>query len=442
MDERTVTDEELDDELTPAAAVPPVVVPRWVQLVMLPLGVLALWALARAAGNVLLVFVVAAVIALILNPVVSRLQAARFPRGLAIFTVYLGLFLILAGVGILLANPIADQAQRFQDDVPGIVDSANASLADLQNTFDDNGINVHVQDQGQTALQTLQDNVVGGTSDIVAFGGDLLQRIVTAGIALILVFVLSIYMLLYGERVGETVRRVMPPGDGTQEDDYPTRVQRAVAGYVRGQVLFSLAMGFGAGVGLYIYGVLGIFPEGKTYALAFGIFFGVMELIPFVGPFLGALPPILVALFSDPLTAVWVGLLFLGLQQIEGHIVAPQIFGHTLRINPLFVIFALLFGGEVYGIVGALLSLPIAAIIRETVVYLRRHLVLEPWGTTPLAAIAVASATDPGGGGAASAPEAGRPCAACGAPVAGGDAFCRACGAPRETRAREGARTT
>jgi predicted PurR-regulated permease PerM len=452
MDERTVKNEELfegpdapargpgdfehhdpvEKEPPPRSAAP-VVVPRWVQLATLPLALLALWALARAAGAVLLVFVVAAVIALILNPIVARLQRASFPRGLAIFTVYLGLFMILAGAGVLLANPIADQAQRFQDDVPSIIDSANSSLADLQRTFDDKGINIHIQDQGRTALQTLQDNVVGGTNDIVAFGGDLLQRVVTAGIALILVFVLSIYMLLYGERIGAVVRRAMPPGDGSQDDDYPTRVQRAVAGYVRGQVLFSLAMGTGAGIGLYLYGVTGIFPEGKTYALAFGIFFGVMELIPFVGPFLGALPPILVALFSDPLTAVWVGLLFLGLQQIEGHIVAPQIFGHTLRINPLFVIFALLFGGEVYGIVGALLALPIAAIIRETVVYLRRHLVLEPWGTSPLAVLGLEPS---------SVPEAGRPCGACGAPVGAADAFCRACGAPHETRAREGAHTT
>jgi predicted PurR-regulated permease PerM len=174
----------------------------------------------------------------------------------------------------------------------------------------------------------------------------------------------------------------MPPGDGTPEDDYPTRVQRAVAGYVRGQLLFSVAMGSGAAIGLYIFGVLGIFPEGKTYAFAFGAFFGLMELIPFVGPFLGALPPVLVALFQDPLTALWVGLLFLALQQLEGHVVAPNVFGHTLRINPLFVIFALLVGAEVAGLVGALLALPIAAVIRETVVYLRRHLVLESWGNT------------------------------------------------------------
>jgi predicted PurR-regulated permease PerM len=175
---------------------------------------------------------------------------------------------------------------------------------------------------------------------------------------------------------------VMPPGDGSPEDDYPTRVQRAVAGYVRGQLLFSIAMGAGAGLGLYAFGLLGIFPDGKSYAFAFGIFFGLMEMVPFVGPFLGALPPVLVALFQDPLTALWVALLFLALQQLEGHVVAPNVFGHTLRINPLFVIFSLLVGGEVAGFVGALLALPIAAVVRETVVYLRRHLVLESWGTT------------------------------------------------------------
>src|SRR3954462_1953667 len=167
------------------------------------------------------------------------------------------------------------------------------------------------------------------------------------------------------------VRSVMPPGDGTPGDDFPTRIQRAVGGYLRGQLLFSLAMGTGAGLGMWIFGVTGVFPDGKTYAFAFGTWFGLMELIPVVGPFLGALPPLLVALFQDPLTAVWLGIFFVALQQLEGHVVAPYIFGHTLRINPLLVIFVLLLGGEAYGILGALLSLPIAAMVRETVVYLR-----------------------------------------------------------------------
>jgi predicted PurR-regulated permease PerM len=378
----------LEGEPPPAAAAP-VVVPRWVQLVMLPISVLALWVVARAAGPVLLIFIAAAIVALILNPLVTFFQRGLRYRGLAVAAVYLGFFAFLGLGCYLAANPVADQAKSFQKDVPGIIDSANQNLADLQTWLDDKGINLKVKDQGETALQTLQDKVVGGTSDIVSFGGDLVKTVVTAGFALILVFILSIYMLIYGERIGEVVRSVMPPGDGTPEDDYPTRVQRAVAGYVRGQLLFSVAMGSGAALGLYIYGVLGIFPEGKTYAFAFGAFFGLMELIPFVGPFLGALPPVLVALFQDPLTALWVALLFLALQQLEGHVVAPNVFGHTLRINPLFVIFALLVGAEVAGLVGALLALPIAAVIRETVVYLRRHLVLESWGTSgPAATIA------------------------------------------------------
>jgi predicted PurR-regulated permease PerM len=406
---------------------PPVVVPRWVQLVTVLLAGFALYAIATAAGPVLLLFITAAIIALILNPLVTAVQRARLPRGLAVLVVYLGFFATLAVIGTLLANPIADQFQTFRDDVPSIVRSANARLADVQDYFDRRNIDIEVTKQGQTALQTLQQRVVGGTDQVVSFGTDLVTRLITAGFAVILVFVLSVYMLIYGGRIGALARGVMPPGDGTREDDFPYRVNRAVGGYVRGQLLFSVAMGLGAGLGLYVLGVLGIFPDGKTYALIFGAFFGLMELIPYVGPFLGAAPPVLVALFQDPLTAVWVSLFFVGLQQIEGHVVAPTVFGHALRINPLLVIFALLLGGELYGIIGALLALPTAAVLRETVVYLREHLVLEPWGTVgPLAL--------PGLEG----PTAARLCPECGAARAPRDAYCRRCGA--ELYAGAGAR--
>jgi predicted PurR-regulated permease PerM len=402
----------------PPAAAEPVVVPRWVQLIALPLALLALYAIAKAAGVVVLIFLTAAVIALILNPLVASLQRVHFPRGIAIGTVYLGFLAALVVAGFLLANPISDQVSTLRDDLPSITRSANAQLADVQDYFDRKGINVEVKKPGQSAVETLQQKVVGGTDSVVSFGTDLVTTIVAAGFALILIVVVSIYMLIHGRRIGSLVRGVMPPGDGTREDDYPSRVVRAVAGYVRGQVLFSLAMGTGAGVGLWIYGVTGIFPDGKTYALAFGVFFGLMELIPYVGPFLGALPPVLVALFQDPLTAVWVALLFVGLQQIEGHIVAPLIFGHALRINPLLVIFALLFGSELFGIPGALIALPVAAVVRETVVYLQRHLVLEPWGTmSPLEVVRARSSRD---------------CPECGSRVGLDDSFCRACGTELE----------
>jgi predicted PurR-regulated permease PerM len=366
---------------TPGA---PVVVPRWVQLVMLPLGVLALYAIAQAAGNVLLLFIVAGVIALILNPVVELLQRAHLPRTLAVIAVYLAFFTMLPALGFALATPISDQATSFANDVPGLIDDASTTLDDVQGFFDDKGINVQIKGQTDSALASLQKSIVSGSGEIVSVTGELLRRFLELSFYLILVVVLSVYMLIYAPRIGTLVRSVMPPGDGTPEDDFPTRVQRAVVGYVRGQLLFSVIMGTSAGVALWIFGAVGIFSDGRTYAPAFGVFFGLMELVPYVGPVLGALPPVLVALVQDPLTALWVALLFVALQQLEGHVVAPNVFGHALRLNPLLVIFALLLGGEVYGLVGALIALPLAAVVRETVVYLRRHLVFEPWGSAVL----------------------------------------------------------
>jgi predicted PurR-regulated permease PerM len=363
----------------------PVVVPRWVQLVMLPLAVLALYALAHAAGVVLLLFLAAAVIALILNPLVTRVQRAHVPRAVGVIVVYLAIFTLLPALGFLAAGPIADQATSFANDVPGLVDDASGTLDDVQQFFDDKGINVQIKGESESALASLQDQIVKGSGEIVSVTGELLVRFVELSFYLILVVVLSVYMLIYAPRIGGLVRSVMPPGDGTPEDDYPTRVQRAVAGYVRGQLLFSVLMGLSAGIALWIFGAIGIFPDGRTYAFAFGLFFGLMELVPYVGPVLGAAPPVIVALVQDPLMALWVALLFVGLQQLEGHVVAPNVFGRTLRLNPLLVILALLLGGQFYGFVGALIALPIAAVLRETVVYLNRHLVFEPWSdTSPL----------------------------------------------------------
>ncbi len=365
-------------EVPPALGPPRAVVPRWVQLVLLPLSLLALWALAKAAGKVLLIFVVAAVIALILNPAVAFLQRSRLPRGLAVLAVYLAFFLTLAGIGFLLANPISEQVRTFTNNLPHLVNEANHKLTEFEHQF-----HVHIAKQGKTALQSVQEKVTKSASKFASFGGALLTEIANAIFNLVLVFVLSVYMLLYGRQIGALVRRLMPDGDGSRADDYPHLVQRAVSRYVGGQLLFSAIMGVSAGLSLYIFGVIGIFPDGRKYALAFGMFYGVMELVPYIGPILGAVPAVLVALFTDPISALWVTLLFIGLQQLEGHIVAPQVFGHTLRINPLLVIFALLTGLEIAGIVGALLALPILAILRETVVYLARHLELEPWDRSP-----------------------------------------------------------
>ena len=397
----------------PPAQVEPVVVPRWVQMVLLPVAIAGAYILLLKAGAILLLFIIAGLIALLLNPFVALLQRAHLPRGAAVGIVMVSVIAFLVGLGFLLAQPISDQVSGFQKDVPRYVDDANEALANLQDWLDRNGINVQVKEEGQTALQTIGERITGGAGDVVSFTRDAVQRLVEASIAVILMIVLSVYMMIYGDRIGAVVRGVVPPGDGTPEDDFPTRIQASLFGYVRGQVLFSLIMGTSAGLMLFVLGSLGIFPEGKTYAIAFGAWFGFAELIPYIGPAIGGFPPVVIAALSDnPLDAVWLIVAFTALQQLEGHVVAPNVFGQALRINPLLVIFALLMGGQIGGFIGAFIALPIAAIVRETVVYMRRHLTFQRWDLPAERPAAPSQAR----------------CPECGVPVPRGTEQCPACG--------------
>jgi predicted PurR-regulated permease PerM len=373
--------QEQPPEVLPPAPPAPLVIPRGIQLVLLLVALLALWVAARAAKHVVEIIVVASFLALVLNPFVELLGRRGVRRSLAIPMAYISLLALLGAIGVALAQPISNQVTAFQHNFPHLVNQANHRLNDVQHFFNKHGIHIQLQKQGHTALDTIQSKVLKSSSSILSFTTSLLKAAASAALTLVLIFVMSVYLLIYARQIGALVRRWLPEADGTPQDDFPSQVQRAVGGYVRGQLLFSTVMGTTAGVSLLVFGVLGIFPDGRTYAFAFGAFFGVMELVPFIGPVLGAIPPIIVALFQNPLTALWVVLLFIVLQQLEGHVVAPQIFSHALRINPLLVIIALLFGDAIYGIVGALMALPVAAVIRETILYLRRHVVLEPWRT-------------------------------------------------------------
>jgi predicted PurR-regulated permease PerM len=167
-----------------------VVVPRWVQLVLLPLALLALWALARASGKVLLIFIVAAVIALILNPAVAFLQRSRLPRGLAVLAVYLAFFLTLAAIGFLLANPISSQVKSFTHNLPTLAGEANKTIANLQGELDRQGIHLHLVKQGKTALQTVQDKVAKSAGKLASSFGGLVTEAAGAIFDIVLVFVL------------------------------------------------------------------------------------------------------------------------------------------------------------------------------------------------------------------------------------------------------------
>jgi predicted PurR-regulated permease PerM len=161
---------------------------------------------------------------------------------------------------------------------------------------------------------------------------------------------------------------------------------------------------------MWILGALGIFHGGGDYALAFAGWAALMEVIPYLGPVLGALPPLVVAVTESPTAAVAVLVVFLFIHQIEGHIVIPKLMGQAVKVHPLAVIFALMAGGEIYGTPGVLVALPLLAIGREVTGFLRERVGFERWGAES-GLVEVPVELEPGAPGSAARPAegAGRP---------------------------------
>jgi len=196
----------------------------------------------------------------------------------------------------------------------------------------------------------------------------------------IVVLVVSIYILLDFPKLERRINRRFPPEPGSEP--LLLRMEHSLTSYVKGQSLVSLIIGTSAGVGLWLFGVLGWLPHGQKYALLFGAFVAITELIPYLGPWLGAIPPFLYALVVHPVSAIWVALLFLAIHQVEGHVVVPNVMGNALRLHPLLVIFGLLAGGEIYGLPGALIALPLLAAARAMWEFFHERMGLEPWDDT------------------------------------------------------------
>ena len=373
-------------------------VPRWVQLVALPLLLLLLWAVAGAVRHVLFLFLVALLIALLLNPLVRGLGRVWIPRGPAVALVYLAFAAAVALAVLALATVVVQETRSAAHRVDNYftVESghpnrtgAEQDLVRFQRFLDRHHLSsVHVQRRGERFLNQV------GTKDVQKYTSKALRWAEGAGVAVVtllfdgfLVIVVSIYMLLDMQRLTEAIDRRFPPHD---RGGLIVRMEQAVASYVKGQLLLSLIIGVSSGVGLWILGLVGLMPHGGRYAAAFGAWAGVTELIPYIGPWLGAAPPVLYALVQHPLSALWVTLLFLGIQQLEGHVVVPNVMGRSLRLHPLLVIFGLLAGGEIYGFPGILVALPLLAAGRAAWEFFAERIELAPWDAThPLVEIGV-----------------------------------------------------
>jgi len=149
---------------------------------------------------------------------------------------------------------------------------------------------------------------------------------------------------------------------------------------VKGQLLLSAIIGTSAGLGLWLLGLIGWLPGGDKYAVLFGLWVAFTELIPYLGPWLGALPPVIYGLAVHPISSLWVVALFLFIHQVEGHVVVPNVMGSALRLHPLLVIFGLLAGGEIYGLPGVFVALPFLAAARAVWEFFSDRIRFESWG--------------------------------------------------------------
>jgi predicted PurR-regulated permease PerM len=363
-------------------------VPRWIQLIGLPLVLVFLWVVAGAVRHVVFLFLVALLIALLLAPVVRAVQRARIPRGFSVALVYLvfalALIAAIGAIGTVVVSETKTAANRVDSyftDVNGRTSQVDADrdVDRLQRWLDRHRLGgIDVQDRGHRLVRQIREKDVGKYTDrIVEFLEGAAISIGKLLFSAIVILVASIYMLLDFPKLEGRIDRRFPPHPGSQP--LLVRMERSLTSYVKGQALVSLIIGTSAGVGLWLLGVLGWLENGEKYALLFGALVAITELIPYLGPWLGAIPPFLYALVVDPLAAVWVALLFLGIHQVEGHIVVPNVMGSALRLHPLLVIFGLLAGGEIYGLPGALIALPMLAAGRAMWEFFAERVQLEPW---------------------------------------------------------------
>jgi predicted PurR-regulated permease PerM len=378
--------------MAPGAA-PKIQIPRWMQLVGLPLLLILAWVVAGRVVHVVFLFLVATLIALLLDPLVKAIGTVgigrfRIRRGAAVALVYLAFAAALIVSIWALATVVVDQtktaANRFDTyftEPHGQTDQTDADrdVDRLQHWLDTHGLSsIDIQQRGHRWVRQIRDKDVGKYTDkVVNFVEGAAISIGKLIFAAIVVIVVSIYMLLDFSKLARFLDRRFPPHPGSEQ--LLVRMEHAVAGYVKGQFLVSLIIGASAGVGMWVLGATGLVPGADKYALLFGAWVAVMELIPYLGPWLGAIPAGIYAVVVHPLSLLWVTILFLVIHQIEGHVVVPKVMGSALRLHPLLVIFGLLAGGELYGLAGILVALPLLAAGRAVVEYFSERMELEPW---------------------------------------------------------------
>lgn len=301
-------------------------------------------------SNVLVILLFAIVIASAVSPFVGWFEKRRIPRVVAVLLLYLMVVALLVVLSSLVIPSVSKDLSSLNTYLPKIAQQVSSSLENVQKGapkyFDFVSEIQNILDVLSGYLQQFSQSALNLA--ISAFGG------VFSFVAII---VISFYLSVQKKGVENFLTAVAPERYEGYVIDLWKRVEVKVGLWLQGQLLLALVMGLIVYVGLSLLKV--------KFALVLAILAMVMEIVPVAGPVLAAIPAILIAFITEPSLALWVTVFYIVAQQFESHVLVPLVIGKTTGLNPIVVILAILIGGQLAGITGALLGVPVATIFVE-----------------------------------------------------------------------------
>ena len=309
-------------------------------------------------GDILLTFFLAWLLAFIISPIVSRVVnlIPRLPRAAATILVYSAVVIVLVVLVVIAAGALATSVANLAESIPDIRSKLPTILAPWQQWLDSVGLSqVDLIAQAEAALGNL-DQVAGALVQP-------LQAIAVASLSVIgtmlIVFFLSIYMVLDRDVVLAFLFRIVPPSYSEEARLVETSVSRSFGGFLRGQAL----MGF-------VYFLIALATNlllGLPLAALTSVAAGLLQMIPFFGPFVSWAPPVIVALVLQPESVVPTVILMGAGWMVVMNVLQPRIMQGAVGIHPIVVLGSVLIGGRIAGIPGAIFGIPIAAVVSALV---------------------------------------------------------------------------
>lgn len=296
-------------------------------------------------------FVLGSAIAFLIQPAVARLHAAGVPRILAIALVFVAIIVVLAGLVLLIVPLGVNEISQLQAQAPTLAAAAQDRLNSLQpvHVF---GMEIDLKGLVATINAHLREYLLGQFGNAVTIG----LTALTTVLQLLLMFIVAFLLALEAPAVRRDLRRFVPNDYRTDFDQIWRKVRKMLYAYVRGQLIVAALIGVLSGLACWLTGL----PD----PIALGLIAGVTALIPYLGPFIGAIPALLVGLSQSPGKALLIALLYLLISNIVLNIIYPKVVGDAVRLPPILVIVALIAGFSWGGILGMFVAVPVAATLR------------------------------------------------------------------------------